>query len=167
MRKVLVAVLLLAASSVARAQTPPEAAATPPITPSPSAQREGNESVMSVAAQTVPPGARLYVAPMPNGFDTYIVAGLQKKLVPVVVVTIREKADFEMTGVSETDKAGWAKMLIWGNDSTSETASVKLVNLKSGEVVFAYSVKKANSARGKQSAGESVAKHIKKKIEGS
>jgi hypothetical protein len=101
---------------------------------------------------------------MPNGFDTYVVAGLHKKQVPVVVVAIREKADYELTGVSETDKAGWAKMLVWGNDSTSETASVKIVNLATGEVVFAYSVKKGNSARGKQSAGESVAKHIKNKI---
>jgi hypothetical protein len=129
-------------------------------------QREGNEAVMSLSAQSLPAGSRIYVAPMANGFDTYIVAGFQKKMVPLVVVTSREKAGFEMTGVSETDKAGWAKMLIWGNDSTNETASVKLVNLQSGEVVFAYSVKKANSARGKQSAGESVAKHIKKKIDG-
>jgi hypothetical protein len=119
-----------------------------------------------LATQSLPAGSRVYVAPMANGFDTYIIAGFQKKQVPVSVVTIREKADFEMTGVSETDRAGWAKMLMWGSDSTNETASVKLVNLTSGDVVFAYSVKKANSARGKQSAGESVAKHIKKKIDG-
>jgi hypothetical protein len=63
-------------------------------------------------------GARIYVAPMVNGFDNYIVAGLQKKKVPVVVVALREKAEYEITGVAETDKAGWAKMLFRGLQQT-------------------------------------------------
>jgi hypothetical protein len=123
-------------------------------------------TTLPLPAQALPPGARIYVAPMPNGFDTFVVAGLHQKQVPVVIVAMREKAEFELTGVSETDRAGWAKMLFLGNDSTNETASVKIVNMKSGEVVFAYAVKKDSSARGKQSAGEAVAKHIKEKIEG-
>ena len=130
------------------------------------AQTPAEGTSLPLPNQILPAGARLFVAPMQNGFETYVIAGLHEKKVPVVVITIREKADFELTGVSETDQAGWAKMLFMGNDSTNETASVKVVNLKSGEVVFAYSVKKGSSARGKQSAGESVAKHIKQKIEG-
>jgi len=109
-------------------------------------------------------GARIYVAPMLNSFDNYIVAGLQQKKVPVVVVATREKAEYEITGVAETDKAGWAKMLFLGSQQTNETASIKMVNLKTGSVIFAYSVNKTNSVRGKQSAGEACAKHIKKKI---
>jgi len=109
-------------------------------------------------------GARIYVAPMLNGFDNYIVAGLLQKKVPVVVVATREKAEYEITGVAETDKAGWAKMLFLGSQQTNETASIKMVNLKTGSVIFAYSVNKTNSVRGKQSAGEACAKHIKKKI---
>jgi hypothetical protein len=109
-------------------------------------------------------GARIYVAPMLNGFDNYIVAGLQQKKVPVVVVALREKADYEITGIAETDKAGWAKMLFIGSQQTNESASIKMVNLKTGAIVFAYSVNKMNSVRGKQSAGEACAKHIKKKI---
>ena len=109
-------------------------------------------------------GSRIYIAPMMNGFDNYIAAGLQQKKVPVVVVAIREKADYEITGVAETDKAGWAKMLFLGSQQTNETASIKMVNLKTGAVVFAYSVNKSNSVRGKQSAGEACAKHIKQKI---
>ena len=120
----------------------------------------------SLPDQALPRGARLYVAPIENGFDTYIIAGFQKKEVPIVVVTVREKADYELTGVSETDKAGWAKMLFMKSGASAEIASVKVVNLKSGDVVFAYSVSKGNSARGKQSAGEAVAKHVKEKIEG-
>jgi hypothetical protein len=146
------------------------------VAASPAAAGRGHGSAASQAGsaegsslplpdQVLPAGSTLYLAPMPNGFETYVIAGLQQKKVPLRVVTIRERADFEMTGVSETDRAGWAKMLFLGNDSTSETASVKIVNLKTGDVVFAYSVKKGQSARGKQSAGESVAKHVKMKIE--
>lgn len=117
-----------------------------------------------ISEEKIPVGARIYVAPMSNGFDNYIVAGLQQKKVPVIVVAVREKADYEITGVSETDKAGWAKMLFLGSQQSAETASVKMVNLNTGAVVFAYSVSKSNSVRGKQSAGEACAKHIKEKI---
>jgi hypothetical protein len=94
-----------------------------------------------------------------------VIAGFQEKKVPLTVVTIRDRADFEMTGVSETDKAGWAKMLFLKSSSSAETASIKIVNLKTGDVVFGYSVNKGNSARGKQSAGEAVAKHLKEKVD--
>jgi hypothetical protein len=132
---------------------------------SPAASMQAAEAP-AIPDGTLPRGARLYVAPIENGFDTYIIAGLQKKEVPVVVLTVREKADYELTGVSESDKAGWAKMLFMKSSSTAETASVKVVNIKTGSVVFAYSVSKGSSVRGKQSAGEAVAKHIKEKIEG-
>jgi hypothetical protein len=123
----------------------------------------GKEPV--ITNESLPSGARIYVAPMPSGFETYVIAGLEKKKVPVVVVTDREKADYELSGVSDSDKAGWAKMLFLGSQQTNETASIKIVNRKTANVVFAYSVNKTNSARGKQSAGEAVAKHIHEKIE--
>ncbi|HET7441524.1 MAG TPA: hypothetical protein VFJ47_09495, partial [Terriglobales bacterium] len=85
--------------------------------------------------------------------------------VPIVLVTDRDKADYELSGVSDTDKAGWAKMLFLGSQQTNENASIKIVNLKTGNVVFAYSVNKTNSYKGKQSAGEAIAKHINEKIE--
>jgi hypothetical protein len=69
----------------------------------------------AIASEPLPKGARLYVAPIQNGFETYIIAGLEKKKVPVVVVADRSKADYELTGVSESDRAGWAKMLFLGS----------------------------------------------------
>jgi hypothetical protein len=118
-----------------------------------------------ITNEQLPANSKLFVAPMSSGFETYVVAGLEKKKVPLMVVTDRSKADFELTGVSDSDKAGWAKMLFLGSQQSHESASVKVVNLKTGNVVFAYSVNKSNSARGKQSAGEAVAKHINEKIE--
>lgn len=117
-----------------------------------------------VSDQRIPSGSRVYIAPMMNGFDIYVTAAIDKKKVPVVVVADRNKAEFEITGIAETDKAGWAKMLFMGSQQTNESASVKMVNIKTEAVVFAYSVNKVNSIRGKQSAAEACAKHMKAKI---
>jgi len=89
---------------------------------------------------------------------------IMKKNVPVIVVTSREKADYEITGIAESDKAGWAKMLFMRSSSSAEQASIKIVEIKTDEVIFGYSVNKGNSARGKQSAGEACAKHMKESI---
>jgi hypothetical protein len=157
-----------------QAQQPPASTQdSPPIPATPTqnltAPSATNKKLLATAPvitnESLPAGARIFVAPMPNGFETYVIAGLQKKGVPVTVMTDRAKADFELTGVSDSDKAGWAKMLFLGSQQTNESASVKLVNLRTDNVVFAYSVNKTNSVRGKQSAGEAVAKHIKEKIQ--
>ena len=154
-------------STTAQANPSTAAAPTQNLTASPVVSNNKNLVAVSpvITNESLPPGARIFVAPMPNGFETYVIAGLQKKGVPVTVMTDRAKADFELTGVSDSDKAGWAKMLFLGSQQTNESASVKLVNLQTNNVVFAYSVNKTNSVRGKQSAGEAVAKHIKEKIE--
>lgn len=112
----------------------------------------------------IPAGSRIYIAPMTDGFDTFIIAGIVKKGVPIVVVNSRDKADYEMTGISQTDKAGWAKMIFLGSQQSNEEASIKIVNTKNDEVVYGYSVHKGNSYRGKQSAGEACAKHLKNNI---
>lgn len=115
-------------------------------------------------AKPIATGSKIFIAPIPGGYENYIAAGILKKKVPVVLVNDRSKADYEISGVSDTDKAGWAKMLFMSSAASREEASVQVVDLKSGEVVFAYSVHKANSARGKQSTGEACAKHLKEKI---
>jgi hypothetical protein len=110
--------------------------------------------------------SRIYISPIEGGFDTFLAAAIIKKQVPVVVVTDRAKADYEISGIANTEKAGWAKMLFMGTDNTNDLASIKVVEIKSGEVVYGYSVRKGNSYRGKQSAAEACAKHLKEKIEG-
>ena len=116
-----------------------------------------------VAAVKVPSGSKIYVAPM-GGFESYVVAGIMKKKVPVSIVADREKADFEIKGAAESQKAGWAKIMFMGNDSTNEEASINVTEIKTGAVVFAYSVHKGSSVRGKQSAGEAIGKHLNEAI---
>ena len=128
-----------------------------------SSAQEG-KSVEGQGKKTIPAGSKVYVAPMKDGFETFVIAGIMKKQVPVVIVNSRDKADYEITGISDSEKAGWAKMLFLGSQQSNEQASIKVVDLKTDEVVYGYSVHKTNSARGKQSAGESCAKHLKERI---
>jgi hypothetical protein len=132
-------------------KTPPAAAATtaPNHTP--------------VSGIKIPSGSRIYVAPM-GGFESYVVAGIMKKKVPVSIVADRDKADYEIKGAAESEKAGWAKIVFMGNDSTNEQASINVAEIKTGAVVFAYSVHKGSSVRGKQSAGEAIGKHLNEAI---
>jgi|EndMetStandDraft_3_1072993.scaffolds.fasta_scaffold112579_3 hypothetical protein len=112
------------------------------------------------SATTIRNGAKVFVASMPDGFDTYLKAALVKKNVPVVVVATREEAEFEIKGSAESQKAGAAKKIFMGSWHSDEQASISVSSLASGEVVFAYSANKKNSAHGKQSSAEACAKHL-------
>jgi hypothetical protein len=118
------------------------------------------------SSRAIERNSRVYISPIEGGFDTFLAAAIIKKQVPVVVVTDRAKADYEISGIASTEKAGWAKMLFMGVDNSNDLASIKVVELKSSEVVYGYAVRKGNSYRGKQSAAEACAKHLKGKIEG-
>ncbi len=117
------------------------------------------------ATKAIPAGSKVFINPMNDEFETYLMKALETKKVPVEVVTEKEKADFEITGTSESKKAGAAKIIIMGSWRSREQASITVTNLKSGEAVWAYSVNKSDSAHGKRSTAEACAKHLKEKIE--
>lgn len=111
-------------------------------------------------AKVVPSGSKIYVDAA-DGFDTYLTAALQKKKVAVIIVTKKEQADYELDGVSDHAKAGWAKTVFLGQIHSDDQASVKLIDVKTGQVVFAYAVNKKNTLHGRQTAAEACAKHLK------
>ncbi len=113
----------------------------------------------------LPRGAKVFVASMPDGFDSYFKSALEKKKVPVQVVASRDDAEFEIKGTSDTQKAGAAKKIFMGSWHSDEQASINVTDLKSGEIVYAYSANKKNSAHGKQTTAEACAKHLKEAIE--
>jgi hypothetical protein len=115
--------------------------------------------------KVIPAGSKVFIAPMEDGFQDYLKAALQAKKVPVVVVDDKASADFEITGHSETQKAGTAKKVIMWDWHSNEQASIQITNLKTSEVAFAYSANKQSSAHGKKSTAEACAKHLKEKIE--
>lgn len=143
-------VLLLAAtgySESARSQQPqsqdPQQAQTPPQTQA-----------------KIPAGSKVFVAPM-GGFETPLKKAISEKKVPIQIVEQREQADFEITGTSESKKASTAKKVILGSWHSDEEASIKMANMKTGEIVYAYSVHKQDSAHGQRSTAEACAKHLK------
>lgn len=116
-------------------------------------------------SKVIPRGAKVFIAPMPDGFHEYLKAAIEKKKVPVLVVEDKNNAEFEITGQSETQKASTAKKVIMWDWHSNEQASIQVNNLKTSEAVFAYSVNKPSSAHGKKSSAEACAKHLKEKIE--
>lgn len=111
------------------------------------------------------PGAKVFLNTMPDDFHDYLKAAFAKKKVPLVVVGTKDEAEFEIKGSSETQKAGAAKKIFMGSWHSDEQASISVASLQSGEVVFAYSANKKNSAHGKQTSAEACAKHLKEALE--
>jgi hypothetical protein len=112
------------------------------------------------AQKTIPAGAKFCVEG-DQGFDTFLTAALTKKSVPVSVVDDCSKADYKVSAATQSDKASWSRVVFMGQTGSNEEASMKVTNLKTSEVVFAYSVHKRNSVHGKQSSAEACAKHLK------
>ena len=110
----------------------------------------------------IPSGSKVYVAPM-EGFETYLIAALAKKKVPLMVVTKREDADFEIIGNNENQKAGWAK-IIFGSGLPAVAASIQVVNLKTNVVVCGVSEHRRDAVFGKRSVAEYLAKKIGQKM---
>ena len=111
----------------------------------------------------IPRNSKVYLAPM-DGFETYLAAAMRKKEVPLLMVTDREQADFEITGTHEVNNAGWAKT-IFVSPNPSASASIQVVNLKTKVIVYADSSHRNTANRGERSTAEKLAKYLKKKIE--
>ena len=119
----------------------------------------------SPSSAALKPGVRVFVHPMPDDFDRFFKAALVKKKAPVVVVENRHEAEFEIKGTSESQKATTAKKIILGSWHSDEQASISVIHIESGDVLYAYSANKKNSAHGRQTTAEACAKHLKETIE--
>lgn len=126
-------------------------------------QEVKTEQVVSGAETRIPANSKIYVNPM-DGFETYVVAALQKKKIPLVVVASRELADFEIKGSVEKQKAGWAKT-IFISPLPSIDATMQVVNIKTGVVAFSNSSTKNNAARGRKGSAEHLAKNLARKMQ--
>ncbi len=117
------------------------------------------------AQSTIPAGSKVFIAPM-GDFEPYFRAALESKKVPLTIVESKDQAEYEITGVAESQKASTARKVIMWNWHSKEEASIKVSDLKTGVVVFAYSVVKSSSAHGKKSSAEACAKHLKEIVKG-
>jgi len=90
-------------------------------------------SIHAEIATLIPSNARIYVEPA-SGFDAWLTAALAKKHVPLTVTTDKSKADYEIE------------------------AGVRLVDLKSGDVILACPVGKNSTPRGQRNAALACAR---------
>jgi hypothetical protein len=116
-------------------------------------------SISGSALEPVASGGKVYINSM-DGFGSYVAAAFRVKAVPLAIVANRAVADYEVVGNSDSQKAGWAKVIFLKQTGSREEASISVVDLRTSEVVFAYNYNTGNSYRGKQSAAESCAKHL-------
>lgn len=149
----LIIAIFAASTSFAQEQKTQEAT-TPPAA--------STAAVITGGADRIPANSRIYIAPM-DGFESYLAAAFRKKGVPLLLVADREQADFEIVGISETKKAGWAKT-IFGSGKSEETASISIINLKTKVIVYADSSHRSDANRGRRSTAEKLAKYLAKKI---
>lgn len=112
------------------------------------------------AQQKIPAGSKVFIATM-GGFEAPLKKAIRDKKVPLELVDQREQAEYEITGASESKKASTAKKIIMGSWHSDEEASIKVASLKTGEIVYAYSVHKQDSTHGQRSTAEACAKHLK------
>jgi len=116
------------------------------------------------AIEPVPSRANVYIDSM-GGFGAYLAAAFQVKGVPVQVVADRRQADFEITGSSLHNDPHWAEIVLISQGGSSQRATVSMINLKTCQVVFAYTYAKGYALRAEKSAAESCAKHLRAAID--
>ena len=172
MKRIIPLLLLLLVPTFALAQEPADQSANssetaPAVKPSHASPSDPFE------AQFIPRNSKIYIAPFKSesaekpveGFETYMAAAIRKKGVPLIMVTNREDADFEIVGSADKKGAGWAKKVFLGDWRATTSASISVVNLKTGVIAYADASHRASANKGLRSSAEKLAKYLKKKIE--
>jgi hypothetical protein len=129
-------------------------------------------------APQIKSGATVYIEPM-DGYESYLAAALAKKRVPLIVVADKSKQSAPLqpavvinntvnninNGSGNTQNAdshgGYPRPGSFGRTS----ASISVIDSRSSQIVFAYSVGKSANTDQLQSTAEACAKHLKEFIE--
>jgi hypothetical protein len=78
-----------------------------------------------------------------DGFNVYLTAAIEKQHVPVTVTIDKSQADYEVGATHDGKEAG-----------------IRLIDLKSQRVVFAYSVERRSAGRAEQAAAVEFARRL-------
>lgn len=113
----------------------------------------------------IPVNSKIYIAEMPEDFHTYMAAALKDVEIKLLVVTDREKADFELAGTAKpSERNSWARVIFAGQTGTKESASVTISNMKSSVVVFSAASSRDNARRGMRSVANKMARELRDKM---
>jgi hypothetical protein len=83
----------------------------------------------------VPPGSKVFIAPMEGNLHGFIAPEIVKKKVPLVVVTDEKDADFILTGASIRADDKWYHTVFGGKDKNE--GNVQLISVKDKQMVWA------------------------------
>jgi len=126
--------------------------------------------VLFVASMSFAQLARptVYIEPQ-QGFETYLAAAINKKNVPIDVVTDQAKATYvlksapvEVKSESTGGKIARCLFAYCAGIEDKGNVSVQLIEVSSTKMLWAYSVnKQKGGSKNEQSMAEAVAKHFK------
>jgi hypothetical protein len=136
-------------------------------------------------------GATVYIEPM-DGYESYLAAAFMKKHVPLIVVADKDKAEYIISG-NVAHKGGGQPAVVVNNSNTNvangnangdtafnrgveqaearklargaTSASIAVIDAKSSQIVYAYSVGKNANTNQVQSTAEACAKHLREFID--
>ena len=122
----------------------------------------------ALAATLAPSEPAIYIVPA-NGFQTSLMAAMQKKHVPVSLLADETGAQYRLESTpiqvkTQTTGSKFARCLFADCIGIQDRSSVavQLVDVKSKQIVWAYTVhKQRGGAMNDQSMAEAVAKHLK------
>lgn len=145
-------------------------------------------TVCLAQAPQIKSGSTVYIEPM-DGYETYLAAAFTKKHVPLIVVADKGKADY-FIAASVSQKAPTQPPVVINNSVNNvnngsnntqnagsrggyprpgsfgrTSASISVIDSRSSQIVFAYSVGKSANTNQLQSAAEACAKHLREFIE--
>lgn len=87
-------------------------------------------------AQTSRP--KVFVAPMNEGFDSFVTAALVENKVPVVITTVETEAEFIITGDSVKNPSKWYDT-VFGVEKDRNQGSIKLLKVADKSIAWAGS----------------------------
>ena len=115
------------------------------------------------AGETIHSGAKVYVTPTNDDFDRYLMGEIQKEGLPIVLVTKREEAEFEIAVTSSSHRTEGSSPSMFSIGDTNGDEIISIINLKTRGIIFSETVHD-RKARGYKSTAEICAKHLRKYI---
>ena len=121
-------------------------------------------NIASPAYGITHPGAKIYLAPQ-GGFETYLAAAFTKKHLQLTIVSDPDQAEYVLEAApvnhkpeSTGSKVARCLFAYCAGIEGSESASVRLIDQKTKDTVWAYTVNKGHQRE--QSLAEAIAKHL-------
>lgn len=88
-----------------------------------------------IPTSKVPPGSKVFIAPMDGNLHGFIAPEIMKKKLPLVVVLDEKDADFILTGASIKADDKWYNTVFGGKDKNE--GNVQLISVKDRQLVWA------------------------------